>query len=75
MDPPSVRIVESGRGADIGSSVTVGDDGTVQNYAHLGRVGKAGVPLQRADEENVWVCVAAGARYIQNEENLAEESQ
>jgi len=41
----------------------------------LGWVGKAGVPLQRADEENVWVCPATGARYTQNEENLAEESQ
>lgn len=40
----------------------------------IGWVGKAGTPLQPTDEENVWVCPTTGARYIETNETLQEES-
>lgn len=41
----------------------------------IGWVGRAGVPLTRAQEDGaVWVCPATGARYVESEGRLEEES-
>ncbi len=37
-------------------------------------VGTAGVPLQPTDEPNIWACPASGARYVETDGVLEEES-
>ncbi|WP_243224842.1 N-acetyltransferase [Microbacterium sp. CIAB417] len=40
----------------------------------LGWVGEAGVPLNPADADGVWVCPSTGDRYIENDGTLSKET-
>ena len=40
----------------------------------IGWVGKAGVPLTRETDDGLWICPATGARYVELDGRLAEET-